>query len=227
MSISPDQYTALIRTAFRDKGKPETARGQMAYMKDHFPFFGLKKPEWTGLTKAHFEQYGVPSGADLDAVIRKCYQDEYREMHYFALEAAQKNIKKQPAEWISLLEELIGTNSWWDSVDWIAKLVGIHFQRFPELIEPVTSRWMASCNFWLQRVCLIFQLSYRNKTDAALLFKYVQMVAASKEFFLQKGAGWALRQYSRTDPEAVRAFVERTSLAPLTRREALRLMDKP
>jgi 3-methyladenine DNA glycosylase AlkD len=86
---------------------------------------------------------------------------------------------------------------------------------------------MASCNFWLQRVCLIFQLSYRNKTDAALLFKYVQMVAASKEFFLQKGAGWALRQYSRTDPEAVRAFVERTSLAPLTRREALRLMDKP
>jgi 3-methyladenine DNA glycosylase AlkD len=47
-------------------------------------------------------------------------------------------------------------------------------------------------------------------------------VAGSKEFFLQKGAGWALRQLAKTNPEAVRAFVEKTRLAPLTRREALK-----
>jgi 3-methyladenine DNA glycosylase AlkD len=73
---------------------------------------------------------------------------------------------------------------------------------------------------------MIFQLAYKQKTDAALLFEYVRRLSGSKEFFLQKGAGWALRQYSRTDPEAVRQFVESQRLAPLTRREALRLMDK-
>jgi 3-methyladenine DNA glycosylase AlkD len=222
---TPETYTALIRTVFRDKGRPETARGQMAYFKNQFPFFGLKMPEWTALTKIHFEKYGIPEGPDLDAVIRLCFADEYREMHYFALEMTQRSLKKQPAEWINMLEELIVTHSWWDSVDWIAKLVGAHFLRFPELIIPVTARWMASGNFWLQRVCLIFQLKYREKTDAALLFQYVAMVAGEKEFFLRKGAGWALRQYSRTDPDAVRAFIERTPVSPLTRREALRLLD--
>ena len=83
---------------------------------------------------------------------------------------------------------------------------------------------MDSGNIWLQRVCLIFQLAYKEKTDEALMFEYVRRVADSKEFFLQKGAGWALRQYSRTNPEVVRQFVESTRLAPLTRREALRLI---
>jgi 3-methyladenine DNA glycosylase AlkD len=85
---------------------------------------------------------------------------------------------------------------------------------------------MDSGDMWLQRVCMIFQLTYKDKTNADLLFEYVRRLAGSKEFFLQKGAGWALRQYSRSNPEAVRQFVESHRLAPLTRREALRLMDK-
>ena len=227
MSVSPEEYVNLIRAEFARMGKVETAQQQMAYMKNHFPFYGLKMQGWMGQTKSHFEKYGLPAGPDLDTVLRDCYASEYREMHYFALETAQKCLKKQAAGWIDMLEELIITNSWWDSVDWIAKLVGMHFQRFPELIVPVTERWMASGNMWLQRVCLIFQLRYREKTDFELMCRYIKMVAGSKEFFLQKGAGWALRQYSRTNPEAVEAFVKSTPLAPLTRREALRLMQNP
>ena len=77
----------------------------------------------------------------------------------------------------------------------------------------------ASGELWLQRVCLIFQLMYKEKTDAGLLFGYIRQVAGSKEFFLQKGAGWALRQYSKTNPDAVRRFLAETTVAPLTRRE--------
>jgi len=138
----------------------------------------------------------------------------------------QKTLKAKAPEFIEFLEELILANSWWDTVDWISKLVGMHFKRFPQLIVPVTERWMDSGNFWLQRVCLIFQLSYKEKTDADLMFKYVRRVADSKEFFLQKGAGWALRQYSRTNPEAVREFLASTRLSALTKREAMRLILK-
>ncbi|MEZ4918947.1 MAG: DNA alkylation repair protein [Saprospiraceae bacterium] len=56
-------------------------------------------------------------------------------------------------------------------------------------------------------------------------FEYILLVADSKEFFLQKGAGWALRQYSKTNPDAVREFVAAHRLPALTRREALRLLD--
>ncbi|MBK8920445.1 MAG: DNA alkylation repair protein [Saprospirales bacterium] len=217
--LTPTEYYRRIRDTFGANGDPTVAQGQMAYMRHQFAYFGLKMPAWTVLTKALHHAEGLPDGAALQELARLCFDDEHREMQYFALQTVEKMLKKQPPEFIGFLEELILTKSWWDTVDWIAKLVGLHFRRYPDLIRPVTGRWMASGELWLQRVCLIFQLNYKDETDADLLFDYVRRVAGSKEFFLQKGAGWALRQYSKTDPEAVRRFLAETQVAPLTRRE--------
>ena len=47
---------------------------------------------------------------------------------------------------------------------------------------------------------------------------------ADPEFFIRKAIGWALREYAKTDPEWVRAFVARHAgaLSPLSKKEALR-----
>ncbi|MEZ4942713.1 MAG: DNA alkylation repair protein [Saprospiraceae bacterium] len=217
-------YHRHVRDTFRAHGKPDVAQGQIAYMRHQFDYFGLKMPAWTALTREIHQARGLPDGPDLIELARLCFQDDQREMQYFAIETVQKMLKKQPAAFIEFLEEMILEKSWWDSVDWIAKLVGMHFQRYPELTKPVTERWMASGELWLQRVCLIFQLRYKEKTDAGLLFDYIRQVARSKEFFLQKGAGWALRQYSKTHPEAVRRFLASTEVSPLTRREGAKYL---
>jgi 3-methyladenine DNA glycosylase AlkD len=223
MSLS--EYLQFLQSTFLSKGDPNTAQGQVAYLRNQFDFYGLKATQWMALSKEIMEEKGIPAGADLKELARLCFDDEHRELHYFALEMVQKTLKKQPADFIDFLQELITTKSWWDTVDWLAKLVGIHFKKHPQLILPVTQRWMASGNFWLQRVCLIFQLAYRDKTDFDLMKRYVLQLAGSKEFFLQKGAGWALRQYSRTSPSEVIQFVEENpQLAALTKREALRLI---
>lgn len=220
--ISPSEYCQLVREIFRANGNPETAQGQMAYMRHQFDFYGLKKPQQTVLTKQIHLEYGIPEGADLYELVRLCFQEEHREMHYFGLETLEKAMKKQPASCVDLLEELILTRSWWDTVDWINKLVGLHFKRYPQLIKPAIERWMRSGNFWLQRVCMIFQLTYKDKTDQALLFDCVRRLANSKEFFLQKGAGWALRQYGKTNPQAVRKFLAEHPVSALTKREAMK-----
>jgi 3-methyladenine DNA glycosylase AlkD len=75
---------------------------------------------------------------------------------------------------------------------------------------------------WLQRTCLIFQLGYKNKTDFDLMKACILKLSGSKEFFIQKAIGWALRQYARTDGNAVISFTENTELKPLSRREALK-----
>ena len=196
-------------------------------MRHQFEFYGLKAPEWMALAKQIFADKGIPEGQALKELVRLAMEDEYREANYFALETAQKVQKKQPEEFIDFLEELITTRSWWDTVDWLAKLVGIHFRRFPHLIVPVTEKWMASDNIWLQRVCIIFQLLYKEKTDADLMFHYILELQDSKEFFIQKAAGWALRQYSKTEPEKVLDFIKaHPGLAPLTKREGLKWLKK-
>ena len=172
-ALPPAAYFALVRDTFRANGNPDIALGQMAYMRHQFEFFGLKMPVWASLAKQIHAEHGLPTGEDLKQMARLCFADEHRELHYFAIETIQKTLAAQPPEFIVFLEELVLEKSWWDSVDWLAKLVGIHFRKHPALIGPTTERWMASGELWLQRVCLIFQLTYRDRTDAALLFECI------------------------------------------------------
>ena len=228
MSEKVATYTAGLKAILHECGDPARAQGQMWYMRYQFEFFGLKAPEWVAISKDYFKNNGLLQGDELLQFARLCYAQDQREMQYLALQAIELNLKKpQTPEFINLLEELITTKSWWDSVDWIAKLVGKHFMHHPQQIIPVTEKWMDSGNIWLQRVCIIFQLAYKQKTDTALLFKYILRLAPSKEFFIQKGAGWALRQHTRVDAELIQAFVaQNPQLAALTKREALRLLKQ-
>lgn len=222
--LTPEAYLKKVKSIFLENGDPERAIGQMRYLRNQFSFYGLKAPEWVALSKTIFQEMGIPEGTGLKALVRLCFEDEYREIQFFSVQMVESVLKKQPPEFIDFLEEMICTKSWWDTVDWLAKLTGIHFKKYPELIVPVTGKWMDSGNIWLQRVAIIFQLLYRDRTNAGLMFGYILRIRHSKEFFLQKGAGWALRQYSKTNPEAVLHFIQTNRLPSLTHREGLKWM---
>jgi 3-methyladenine DNA glycosylase AlkD len=127
--------------------------------------------------------------------------------------------------WIDHYEYMITSKSWWDTVDFVAAtLAGNYFRVFSHRILPVTGRWMKSGNIWLQRSCLLFQLKYRKETNTTLLTSFILPLAASREFFIAKAIGWALREYSKTDPGWVREFVKNHPLQTLSRKEALKRM---
>ena len=91
----------------------------------------------------------------------------------------------------------------------------------PELAS-VMDDWIAADDFWLARVAIIYQLRFKGATDEDRLFRYCAVRADDTEFFIRKAIGWALREYSKTNPTAVVEFVRDHELAPLSRREALR-----
>ena len=225
--MKPEKYIVHVKRIYQEKGNHEIAEGQMKYMRYKFEYYGLKASTWVGLLKDIFRDLGIYEGEELKTFVRRCMDDEYREINYAGLQMLEKRMKKNPENFLDFYEELIQTKSWWDTVDWIRKMVGVHFQRFPHLIIPATEKWMDSDNIWLQRICLIFQLTYKEKTDFELMKKYILQLAGSKEFFIQKGAGWALRQYSKTNAQGVVGFINNNpELAPLTKREGLKWVKK-
>lgn len=225
--MTPQQYFNYFQNLFLEKGDLETAEGQRQYMRHQFDYYGLKAPLWQALMKQLFKEHGIFYGEELKEFVRLCYADEHRELHYVAIEMFQKAMKKEPEDTIWFMEELLLTQSWWDTVDWLSKLIGIHFQRFPHLLQPVTEKWISSDNIWLQRTAIIGQRFYKKDTNTDLLFDYIKRTADSKEFFIQKGAGWALRDYSKVNGEAVMEFIENhPQLSNLTKREGLKWLMK-
>ena len=149
-----------------------------------------------------------------------------REFHQTAIDLLVKEFKKNfVLEDIQLIEKLIITNSWWDSVDTIAKyILGGYLLQFPSETLKVIERFSNSENMWLNRSAILFQLSYKEKTNFEILKSECEKHKGSKEFFIQKAIGWALRDYSRFNPNGVKEYVNSTNLKPLSRREALRLL---
>ncbi len=224
--LSPIIYLAKAKTCFQEAGDPEVAEKQMKYMRNQFDFYGLKAPVWLPLNKQLFAEYGLFEEEELKTFVRLCYEEDHREIHYLATEMAQRQLRKQAPEFIYFLEEMIGMKSWWDTVDWIAKLVNHHLRKHPEFVRPVTQKWMATGDIWLKRVAITYQRYSKAETDQEMLFDYILQVAHAKEFFLQKGAGWALRDYSKVNPKAVIDFIQTHHLPALTKREGLKWVKK-
>ena len=220
------RYVTSLKTLYEQNADPAQAVPMKKYMRDQFEYLGIKTPQNAALQKQFFAEHGRPPLTELDPILRDLWSLPQREFQYVAVGLLGKANKEIPAKFIKTIEYMLTTKSWWDTVDIIAGgTVGVHFQRFPEVREKYLAKWRASEDFWLRRTTILFQLNYKKETDFDLLREIVRENLGSKEFFINKAIGWALRQYARIDPKAVKKFVKSTPLHPLSRREALKHLE--
>jgi 3-methyladenine DNA glycosylase AlkD len=217
-------YIIPLKKLFEKNADPTQAAPMRKYMRDQFEYLGIKTPQSVALQKEFYAEHGLPETTDLDPILRDLWALPQREFQYVAVGLLGRCNKQIPAKFIKTIEYLIVTKSWWDTVDSIAgDTVGVHFKRFPEVREKYIAKWRASENFWLRRTTILFQLNYKQETDFDLLCEIIRENLGSKEFFINKAIGWALRQHARIDPKAVEKFVHATrELNPLSRREAMK-----
>ncbi|QEE50053.1 DNA alkylation repair protein [Flavobacterium alkalisoli] len=213
-----------LTLGFKANANAENAKYMQDYMRGLFTFYGLKTNDRRAIFKEACLNHKQEIKTSCRDIALKLYETEKREYHYCAIELLIKELKKKfVKDDIILIEHLIVTHSWWDSVDTISKyLLGVYLQQFPEETENVINRFSDSDNMWLNRSAIIFQLGYKKDTIEDILFTQSLKHKHSNEFFIQKAIGRALREYGKTNPQAVRDFVTKAGLKPLSAREALK-----
>jgi 3-methyladenine DNA glycosylase AlkD len=201
---------------------PERAAAMRAYMRDQFPYAGLPAPTLRKLERDVFAGLSTPSDADLREIALACWSRDEREYQYVACDYLRKHVRAADASFLDVTRTLITTKPWWDTVDALAtRFVGDLVRCHPSLVATMDA-WSAESDMWLIRTAILHQLHYGTATDTARLFEYCARQASHRDFFVRKAIGWALRQYARTDPSAVREFVAANAsrLSPLSVREA-------
>lgn len=205
--------------AFYAARDAERAKGMAAYMKGLFPFLGIGKPERAALQRGFLRRAKKAGVVDRDLVARLWALPE-REFQYLAVDYLIALSGGLAEEDIGLLAGLVADKSWWDTVDALAaNVVGPLGARHPELVDSHIMAWATGENIWLARTAILFQLKYKERTDTRVLARVIGLTCGTREFFLNKAIGWALREYSKTDREWVRAFVAGAGLHPLSVRE--------
>ncbi|MGP1513054.1 DNA alkylation repair protein [Gemella taiwanensis] len=195
------------------------------YMRDKFNFLGIRGPKRTELFKKYFPTARKTKEIDWN-FIETCWNKEEREFQYavvYYLKAMQKFLKKGD---ISKLKYLVVTKSWWDTVDLLSKIIGDVVNRNKELKTLMLEWSKKENNIWLRRVAILHQLSFKENVDKLLLETILEDNLSDGEFFINKAIGWALRDYSKVNPEWVRKFIEknRSEMANLSLREAMKYL---
>jgi 3-methyladenine DNA glycosylase AlkD len=225
VSDTPLSRTVLDRLmlVYTAAANPADAGPMRAYMRDAFPFLGIKTPRRRELAKQIVRGLPAPDEADLRAVALACWAQPAREYQYFAVDWLVKHANRPGPGFLTTVETLVTTRSWWDTVDALAtRVVGPVVANHPVALSTM-DKWAADDNLWLARTAILHQLHYKENTDTARLFGYCTALAGHRDFFIRKAIGWALRHYARTDPDAVAAYVRSTpGLSPLSVREALK-----
>jgi 3-methyladenine DNA glycosylase AlkD len=218
-------YLLPLVEVFEANANAENAGPMKKYMRGQFEYLGIKTPQRRELIKAFFGEYGLPPVEELKQIVQQLWGMPYREYKYTALGFLDRRKRYLTPDYVPFFEKLITTESWWDTVDGLAaNQVGGVLARFPEIRDEHIGRWRQQEDFWLRRTTLLFQLRYKEETDAELLYALILENLEDKEFFIQKAIGWALREYSKSDPTAVQQFVAETDLSGLAQREALKWM---
>ncbi|RNE48554.1 DNA alkylation repair protein [Corynebacterium alimapuense] len=200
---------ALIQTALRPLADPTRAKSMSAYLRGRYEFLGITTPARRAAVSPILRT--LRAAPDWN-VVTNCWAAPEREYCYVACDHLQQ-VPLQNSD-LPRLKRLVIEADWWDCVDLMIRKIG-------SIATAEDMRnWAADENSWVRRVAILHQLRLREATDHVLLAELIDMNLGSGEFFIDKAIGWALRDYSGTNPDWVREFLATTELSTLSRRQA-------
>jgi 3-methyladenine DNA glycosylase AlkD len=223
MSPSRSAPIVFVQSELKALADPAKAVDMQAYMKTDMPFYGVQKPARSLILRQLVHEFPPADRDGYQALVLGLWNLPHREEKYLALGVAQHFRSFVDTVSLPLYRRLIVEGAWWDFVDAVATaLIGHLVVNHPAKAWPEVDTWIDHPDMWLRRSAIICQVGAKGRTDAERLFAYSEGRLAEKEFFIRKAIGWALRDYARTDPEAVAGFVttHRDRLSGLSFREA-------
>ncbi len=201
-----DKYLE-IKKAFESREDKEKAIAMSRYMRNMFDFYGLPTPKRKDVYKNFIKSEKKLKKIDWK-FLDKCYEDNHREFQYLVSDYLIAMSKYLIYDDIPKIKKYIKTKQWWDTIDFLDKVIGEIGLR-DKRVDNLMIDWSKDEDFWIRRIAINHQLCRKEKTNTELLEKIIVNNLGSSEFFINKAIGWALRDYSKTDPKWVKCFVEK------------------
>lgn len=214
-----------LQIQFQNKADSQQAKMLAGYMRGQFEFYGLHTPERRACYEDFLKQEKQKGQINWN-LLNQAWQDEHREFQYFVCDYLIAMEKFLTYDDIPKIEKFARSKQWWDTIDSLIKPIGylgLHDERINELML----KWSQDSDFWIRRIAIEHQLLRKEKMNTKLLDQILINNLNSNEFFINKAIGWALRDYSKTNPEWVRAFISQnsTNMAALSIKEGSKYLQ--
>jgi 3-methyladenine DNA glycosylase AlkD len=192
-----------IREELKKSGNDEKAVFNKRYLKSPYEFYGLRVPEIRNIVKKY---KNLEFNSALNLFDELWNSGNHEEMS-FALYILGNYVKKHPDYVWKFLLERIEKAKTWDHVDELSShILGVilaeDMRRMNEIRPLFESR-----NPWMRRISIVstYPLIKKNRIDLTL--RLAERLVYDKDAYVQKGAGWMLREAGKKNRLAVREFI--------------------
>jgi len=221
--MTPEEYVEEVEVVLSALSDDTKAKQMSKYIKDQFEFLGIPTPlrrvALKSLNHLAFNEN------QLFEIAESLWLKPEREYHYTAIDLLDRNSKNLSQLSVQRLLMLAQRESWRETVDSLSGVIGDVIARSRKTnldAQLLMDEALYHSCLWVRRIAMTHQLGWRLDTDEVRLFKYAIGLSSEKDLFIRKAIGWALRDYARWNPTAVRAFLlnNKNHFSGLTIREA-------
>ncbi|MBU6451107.1 MAG: DNA alkylation repair protein [Cyanobacteria bacterium REEB67] len=229
MPLSNKALIAHVEERLLALANADKAVEMAAYMKTDMPFYGVQKPDRIPILRELKANFKPATQEEYTGAIKALWKRKHREEKYIAINYAALFPQFMTPSAVPLCEQIIREGQWWDFVDSITiDTIATVLRKYPTETRPLIDAFSEDDDFWIRRAALLAQLNHKKETSHKHLFTYIEKMSAEKEFFIRKAIGWALREYSKSEPERVLKYLQKNKdkLSPLSIREGRKHLVK-
>ena len=218
----------LLRESLESMRDSSKEKQFQAYLKSSQPMFGVNAGPRKNTLKSVLTSFPIESFSEYTDTILNLWQQPEREFQYCAIDVACKYKKFHTDSAWPTFEILAMDAKWWDLTDGISvNLIGA-LLRINRGYQDILDRWASDSNLWIRRTSLLAHLKHKEEMDIKSVERTILTLTQDKQFFIQKAIGWTLREYSKTNPDWVIAFIDKENeqLSNLAIREGTKFINR-
>ncbi len=189
-----------IRGRLANLGDSERAVNSKRYLNSSYDFYGIRVPELRKIAKS----INLDFNSSLKLFDELWNSGNHEEMS-LALFLISKH-KKESGVWDFLISRLDKAKSW-DHIDELSShTLGIILANNLNLTSEIKTL-SSSRNPWFRRTSLISTCQLIKKNKLELTFLLAEKLVYDENIYVQKSAGWMLREAGKKDRLATRNFI--------------------
>ena len=230
VNVSFEPLATAIEQSLRERGTPERAVQERAYLKTAMTHLGASVPATREVVAAFVRDHPELSARQIRQLAQTLWDTPDDPPIYERRAAAVMLLiadrsRAEPRD-LALVERFLRQGQTWALVDSLScDVAGDLVERFPQL-APTLDRWAVDGDFWVRRAALLSLLVplRRGAGDWEHFVRLAEPMLDEREFFIRKALGWVLRETAKRRPELVQEWLRpRVRLVSrLTLREAIK-----
>jgi 3-methyladenine DNA glycosylase AlkD len=195
-----------IRAELHSLRNPSKAEIVKKYLKSDYSFYGITVPQLRKIAK-QFKDLNKEQVYKLFDELWSSGNHEEMSLALYILGNLKKQFSLDTWTFLFTNQRMEKAKSW-DHIDEISShITGEIFLHNPNL-QPDIKKLSDSRNSWMRRLSIVSQYPCIKKGKIQLTLLLAEKLVYDDDIYVQKGAGWMLREAAKKNPSAVAEFIK-------------------